>query len=40
VKLGIPLSGIGTFYAITFNYLCMMSLLSHWRAAWTDPGVI
>jgi len=31
---------MGTFYALTFNYLCVMSLLSHWRAAWADPGVI
>jgi hypothetical protein len=31
---------MGTFYGLTFNYLCMMSLISHWRAAWADPGVI
>lgn len=38
--LGIPLNGLGTWYFLTFNYLCWMSLMSHWRAAWADPGVI
>lgn len=38
--IGIPLSGMGTIYGITFNFLCFMSLVSHWRAAWADPGVI
>ena len=38
--IGIPLSGLGTWYGFTFNYLCIMSLISHWRAAWGDPGVI
>ena len=37
---GLPLSGMGTFYGLTFNWLCMMSLLAHLRAAWADPGVI
>eukprot|EP00347_Sterkiella_histriomuscorum_P001842 403370469 len=37
---GIPLTGMGTVYALTFNYLCVMSLSSHWRAAWADPGIV
>ena len=40
IILGIPISGMGTIYGLSFNYLCMMSLISHWRAAWADPGVI
>lgn len=38
--LGIPLSGMGTIYGLSFNYLCLMSFISHWRAAWADPGII
>ena len=38
--LGIPLNGPGFFYFSTFNTLCLLSLWSHQKAAWTDPGVI
>ena len=38
--IGIPLSGIGLFYAITFNSLCVLSFISHLRAAFGDPGII
>lgn len=31
---------MGTFYGLTFNWVCLMSLLAHLRAAWADPGVI
>jgi hypothetical protein len=37
---GIPLTKSGTVYFLIFNYLCLMSLISHWRAAWADPGSV
>lgn len=37
---GIPLSPWATLWFIIFNTLCFLSLLSHWRAAWADPGSI
>jgi hypothetical protein len=38
--LGIPLTGMGFFYFITFNTLCVFSCVSHLRAGFADPGVI
>ena len=37
---GIPLSGWGFFYCFTFNSLCGLSIISHQRAAWANPGRI
>jgi hypothetical protein len=39
-RLGIPLSGRGFFYFITFNSLCLMAYITHLRAAFSDPGKI
>lgn len=38
--VGIPLTTTGTCYFLLFNYLCVMSLVSHWRAAWAEPGPV
>jgi hypothetical protein len=38
--IGIPLSGMGCFYFLTFNYFCFMAILAHWRAAWANPGTV
>jgi len=40
IHLGIPLTYWGTIWFFIFNYLCLMSLIAHWRAAWADPGSI
>ena len=37
---GIPLTGRGVFYCLWFNGLCTMAIISHLRAAFTDPGRI
>jgi ribosomal protein L40E len=37
---GIPLNGKGFFYFATFNWLCLMAVVSHLRAAFADPGRI
>jgi palmitoyltransferase len=39
-SIGLPLTKFGTFAFLFFNYLCLMSLITHWRAAWSDPGSI
>jgi hypothetical protein len=38
--IGIPLSSLGLFYGLTFNFICIMSFISHLRAAFTNPGII
>ena len=37
---GIPLTPWATLWFLMFNTLCFLSLISHWRAAWADPGSI
>lgn len=37
---GIPLSGWGLYYCVTFNGLCFLAIVAHLRAACTDPGRI
>ena len=37
---GIPLTGWGCWYFFTFNYFCVMAIVSHVRASFMDPGVI
>lgn len=37
---GLPLNTLGTICFIIFNTLCFLSILAHWRAAWSDPGVV
>lgn len=39
-SLGIPLTVMGTIFAFTFNYTCLMAILAHLRAAFTNPGLI
>ena len=34
------MSGWGIWYFITFNTLCLLSIISHQRAAFSDPGII
>jgi len=38
--IGIPLTKSGTIVFLIFNTFCLLSLVSHWRAAWEDPGNI
>lgn len=40
MNVGIPLKGKGLFYFVTFNWLCLMAVVSHLRAACADPGRI
>lgn len=37
---GVPLTGWGLWYFVTFNTLCCLSLIAHLRASFTNPGVI
>ena len=37
---GIPLSGWGTFYFLTFNTISLLAIISHQRASAVDPGRI
>ena len=37
---GVPLTGKGIFYCLTFNGFCFLAIFTHLRAAFTDPGKI
>ena len=37
---GIPLTGWGFFYCTTFNGVCLLAVIAHIRAAFSDPGRI
>lgn len=37
---GIPLSGWGLWYFLTFNPLCVAAIYAHQRASHFDPGII